>query len=320
MANTSCLTSTPFSLTGGTAYDDQQVAFQLAFDSQADQDAVKAFEWYLNGNIVVDQNAPGLQGTVACGSHTVAARILTDEGWSGLKSLAFTTCFVDVGIDYVLAEQATPFVDVNMQIKDQVTGAIIRDLYSAGSGSASLNTLHRFSVEVYAVYTSALPGAVMYLRVTKNGVTVFEDTKPAVALSSDPDSSILYVDTPASTDHYELFAASYCDATMNYTLAEQLDPFVDADLQIKSGEEVLANMIFSGSGTLNVTNGEPATFIGSVGVESIALNPTMNLTVKKNGTEIYNQTRAAHVGDTLTYDTTIESGAVYEVVVSTHSE
>ncbi|MDO3641336.1 hypothetical protein [Mucilaginibacter sp. L3T2-6] len=321
MANTSCLTTTPFSLTGDTSFDDQQVSFQLAFNSQSDRDTVKAFEWYLDENLVIDQNLPELTGEVACGNHTVAARILTDEGWSGLQSLDFTTCFVAIGVDYTLAEQAVPFVDVNMQIKDQVTGAIIKDLYWADSGTLSLNTLDKFSVEVYAVYTSVLPGAVMYLQVTKNGEVVFEGTKPAVALSENPGSSIIFRDTPASTDHYELFAASYSDPSLNYTLAEQLDPFVDANLQIKSGEQVLADVVFSGSGTVNVTKDEPVTFIATVGQDSVGTtNPTFNLTVTKNGAELTNQTHAANAGAILTYDTTMESGAVYEMVVSTHSD
>ena len=321
MSNTACLTDIPFSLTGDTSFSGQDFVFQLGFDSPADQDTVKAFEWYLDGNLLINQNTPQLEGAVVCGNHTVAARILTAESWSGLKSLAFTTCFVDIGLDYVLAEQAVPFVDVNMQIKDQVTGAIIKDLFSAGSGSTSLNTLHRFSVQVYAVFSSALPGAVIYLRVTKNGAVVFEDTKPAVALNPGPDSSILYVDTPQSTDHYELFAASYSDATINYTLAEQLDPFVDANLQIKSGDTILAEVVFSGSGSVTAPYDEQLTFTASVGIESTGINPIMNLVVKRNGAPISDESAQAHIGDTLTYmEAAPLPGATYELIVTTSSD
>ncbi|MCR8560437.1 hypothetical protein KXD93_22475 [Mucilaginibacter sp. BJC16-A38] len=92
MANTNCLTAISFSLTGNVTLPDQHAVFLLAFDSEADQETVLAYEWYLDGTVIIAQNQPGLDALIACGSHTVAARVLTAEGWSGLKSLAFQTC------------------------------------------------------------------------------------------------------------------------------------------------------------------------------------------------------------------------------------
>ena len=96
MANTVCLLGPAFSLTGDISYPDQGVEFQLVFDSSEDQESVKAYNWYLDGNVIIDQNLPDFSGDVPCGTHTIGAQILSAEGWSGVKTLVFKTCRVVV--------------------------------------------------------------------------------------------------------------------------------------------------------------------------------------------------------------------------------
>lgn len=92
MPNTTCLSGPAFSLNGNVLFASRAVSFQLSFDSTEDQQTVKAYEWYLDGNIVMGVEGDALDGNISCGNHTVSARILTADGWSGLKYLAFSTC------------------------------------------------------------------------------------------------------------------------------------------------------------------------------------------------------------------------------------
>ncbi|MFC0514544.1 hypothetical protein ACFFGT_10040 [Mucilaginibacter angelicae] len=92
MPNTTCLSGPAFSLNGNVSFASRAVSFQLSFDSVEDQQTVKAYEWYLDGNIVIGVEGPALEGNISCGNHSVGARILAQDGWSGLKYLAFSTC------------------------------------------------------------------------------------------------------------------------------------------------------------------------------------------------------------------------------------
>lgn len=93
MAVTTCLTGPPFSLEGESLYSSANISFSLQFLNSADAASVKAYEWYLNGLLVIDNNRNFFSGTVPCGSSsTIGVRILSDEGWSGVKYRQFITC------------------------------------------------------------------------------------------------------------------------------------------------------------------------------------------------------------------------------------
>ena len=92
MSNTICLSGPAFSVTGNLSYISQRVAFQLSFDGPADQATVKAYDWYLDGDLIIDQNQPSFNGTLSCGAHAIGARVLTDAGWTGVKTISFQTC------------------------------------------------------------------------------------------------------------------------------------------------------------------------------------------------------------------------------------
>ena len=92
MSNTICLSGPAFSVTGNLSFISQQVSFQLSFDGPAEQGMVKAYDWYLDGDLIIDQNQPVFNGTLSCGTHTIGARVLTDLGWTGVKTISFQTC------------------------------------------------------------------------------------------------------------------------------------------------------------------------------------------------------------------------------------
>jgi hypothetical protein len=92
MSNTICLSGPAFSVTGNQSFISQQVGFQLSFDSPAEQEMVKVYDWYLDGNLIIDQNQPVFNGSLSCGPHVIGARVLTDAGWTGVKTITFQTC------------------------------------------------------------------------------------------------------------------------------------------------------------------------------------------------------------------------------------
>jgi len=98
MSNPQCLAGPPFSLSGNQLLPDRQVNFQFLFDSGADQATILAYEWYLNNLLVVGQNNPVLSANLDCGTYSIGGRILTEQGWSGIKDLAFQTCASPVSV------------------------------------------------------------------------------------------------------------------------------------------------------------------------------------------------------------------------------
>lgn len=96
MSNSACLTGPPFSLSGSPTSTGREFSFQIVFDSSADQASVLAYEWYLNNLLIAGQNNPVLSASLDCGTYSIGGRILTAQGWSGIKDLAFQTCAVPV--------------------------------------------------------------------------------------------------------------------------------------------------------------------------------------------------------------------------------
>lgn len=92
MPNSACLYGPPFSISGDAYFMGTSVLFQVLFEYTEDEQGVLAYEWYIDQVIVVDHNTSQFAHDVACGSHSIGVRILSPEGWSGIKSLEFTTC------------------------------------------------------------------------------------------------------------------------------------------------------------------------------------------------------------------------------------
>lgn len=91
MPNSPCLYGPPFSLLGEMYFIDDQVDFYLSVDSPEQQNTIKAYEWYLDQSLILENNSSAFRAKVTKGDHIVGVRILTAEGWSGIKTLSFNT-------------------------------------------------------------------------------------------------------------------------------------------------------------------------------------------------------------------------------------
>lgn len=81
-----------FSLNGGPVFANTSVSFEVAFVNPADQALVQAYEWYLDGVIVIDAEGGSFSGQIACGVHVIGVRLLYNNTWSGTQELSFATC------------------------------------------------------------------------------------------------------------------------------------------------------------------------------------------------------------------------------------
>lgn len=89
MSNSICIVGPIFSLTGETLFVDQVPGFSVSFDNTSDQELVLAYEWYLDSKLLIDQQLGYVSLQTSFGNHTIGLRILTAEGWSGIKMLNF---------------------------------------------------------------------------------------------------------------------------------------------------------------------------------------------------------------------------------------
>lgn len=93
-----CLFGPAFFIIGSTHHSDNVAYFQAAFSSSSDQEKALTYQWYLDGTLVVDQKLINFNGKVSCGEHQLGVRILTAEGWSGIKTISFKTCEIPTSI------------------------------------------------------------------------------------------------------------------------------------------------------------------------------------------------------------------------------
>jgi len=93
MSQSLCTLSSLFEITGDTIFPGTafEVALSLAH-STLDPIDILTCEWYLDGLLVTNVNGLQLSGEGYCGEHIVAARILTINGWSGLRTFSFSNC------------------------------------------------------------------------------------------------------------------------------------------------------------------------------------------------------------------------------------
>jgi len=92
MPNSQCAAVPAFSISGEQFFTDTSVNFQANFDIAGDEDNVQAFQWFLDDLLVSNIPGDAFSGNVACGTHKVGLRILSENNWSGIKELGFVTC------------------------------------------------------------------------------------------------------------------------------------------------------------------------------------------------------------------------------------
>ena len=89
MSALTCLFGPPFDLIGEAYLPDNSFTFHVAFDSLQDQELVFAYQWFLDKAILIDEEAQQISSMTSDGPHKIGVRILTAEGWSGIRSLDF---------------------------------------------------------------------------------------------------------------------------------------------------------------------------------------------------------------------------------------
>lgn len=96
--SSSCLFGPSFSLNAETYFSDNNVEVAVVFEQPEDESLIIAYEWYLDNCLVIDNNNLLFASSLSCGSHQIAVRVLTSEGWSGIVSHEFSTCRLPVSI------------------------------------------------------------------------------------------------------------------------------------------------------------------------------------------------------------------------------
>ncbi len=80
--------SPSFSLTGEQFFVNTSVSFLVTTESTS----VDAYEWYLDGLLVIDATTAQFSGQVDCGAHIIGVRLLSNGAWTGSQDLSFATC------------------------------------------------------------------------------------------------------------------------------------------------------------------------------------------------------------------------------------
>lgn len=93
MSQNTCIQTSRFGIGGETLFPGTAFQFEIQFASpELMAFDVLACEWFLDGILVDSINSLEFTGQGYCGDHIVAVRILTADGWSGLKTMAFANC------------------------------------------------------------------------------------------------------------------------------------------------------------------------------------------------------------------------------------
>jgi len=153
-------------------------------------------------------------GDVPVIEHIGLNRLLVDQAFEDtvcyfLIDIRYENTGAPSTFNYSLTQSATPYVDGNLQIKDN--GAVRADLFVSDSGSFTMTPGNSFSIQAYTGDTSGAADPKLTLMVSKNGVVVFDQTTPAV-----PGASLIYsgtVDIGATYDIVALAADGSDDVT-----------------------------------------------------------------------------------------------------------
>lgn len=193
MSNPACLTGPPFSLSGNPLVTGLQINFQLLFDSSADQATVLAYEWYLNNLLIVGQNNPALSASLDCGTYTIGSRVLTAQGWSGVKNLAFQTCAVPVSVIIngpdAVGEGATAdfqvtstyFNGATMDVTDQYVLSATEGSFTGHTFTAATNSTNNDTRQI--TITASKDGVTAATKqLTVNDTTIVQPLKTGVLI------------------------------------------------------------------------------------------------------------------------------------------
>jgi len=203
MSDHFCLYGPAFTLTGEEYFSDNNIGFQVAFGSPEDQQLILAYQWYLNGILMIDEQGANLAGKVYCGKNTIGVRILSSEGWSGIKSHSFYTCKAPLAIiiqgpDFINEGESGTYL-VLQQFSDNTVEDLTNKYTFTVNGGASFNgniltTIKNdssFSDETLAITATTGTGNPVTKQVTVKNTTQFNSAVLVVDLFNDNSLNVI---------------------------------------------------------------------------------------------------------------------------------
>ncbi|RLJ80511.1 hypothetical protein [Pedobacter alluvionis] len=211
-----CLYGPPFTLSGEVYFSDNNISFQVDFSNPADQQNILAYEWYLNDTLVIDERNAGFTGKVYCGGHKVGVRVLSSEGWSGIKSHSFYTCKAPLAIiiqgpDFINEGESGTYL-VLQQLSDNTVEDLTSKYTFTINGGASFNgnvltTIKNegsFSDETLTITATPVTGNPVTKEVTVKNTTQFNSAVLVVDLFNDTSLNVIgLIDNPEVTVNHQ---------------------------------------------------------------------------------------------------------------------
>ncbi|WP_412468364.1 hypothetical protein [Pedobacter sp. KLB.chiD] len=204
-----CLYGPPFTLTGEEYFSDNTVGFQVVFGTPEDQQLVLAYQWYLNGTLMINERGGSLAGKIYCGNHTVGVRVLSSEGWSGIKSRSFYTCKVPTGLELNGPDTINEGDSATYRVLRHFSDGTVEDLTNqytfTVNGGASFNgnvltTIKNdssFSDETLNITATPVTGNPVTKQVTVKNTTQFNSAVLVVDLFNDTSLNVIgLIDNP----------------------------------------------------------------------------------------------------------------------------
>ncbi|WP_316768715.1 DUF5977 domain-containing protein [Pedobacter frigiditerrae] len=101
MPSSACLYGAHFALVGDVLFFSTAVNFQVEFDNPVDEAIVISYEWFLDDSLLIEEHGRLFIANIQAGFHQIGVRILSTEGWSGIKKLDF---YIDVVPDSMVIQ------------------------------------------------------------------------------------------------------------------------------------------------------------------------------------------------------------------------
>ncbi|WP_145861271.1 DUF5977 domain-containing protein [Pedobacter suwonensis] len=216
MSDHFCLYGPPFTLNGEEYFSDNNVGFQVAFSSSEDQKLVLAYQWYLNGTLIINEKGASLVGKIYCGNHTVGVRVLSSEGWSGVKSRSFYTCKVPTGLELYGPDTINEGDSATYQVLRRFSDGTVEDLTAqyiftiTGDASFNGNVLttikddSSFGDKVLNILGTTVSGDTIAKDIVVKNTTLFKSAVLVVDLFNDTSLNVIgLIDNPEVTVNHQ---------------------------------------------------------------------------------------------------------------------
>lgn len=238
-----CLYGPPFTLSGELYFSDTVVNFSVDFSNPADEQSILAYDWYLDDVLVIDERSAGFAGKVYCGGHKIGVRVLSSEGWSGIKSHSFYTCKAPIAIIIQGPDAINEGESGTYLVLQQFSDGTVEDLTNKytftvnGGGSFNGNVLttvkndNSFSDEIITITATPVSGAPVTKQVTVKNTTQFNSVVLVVDLFNDSSLNVIgLIDNPeVAVNHQSVYTGNNfipvsVIAENTYMLASDLIP------------------------------------------------------------------------------------------------